>query len=218
MMLACWFLWTIAQEAPDRDRVRRTTEKILSSEEYDSSGEEKQEKEASRRRCSSESGKEGAGVPMVSAPVVEGLLYVLCAVGCGLVLAFAIRAIVRLRRGAKSTKEEAGKKAPSEPDVPEALLSMADEEAGREQFLEAIRLCHRAALLGLDRRRVVRFHESYTNGDYRRQLRARETDRPPFESLAGIFERVYFGRFPAAGTDFRECRRAADSLIREATA
>lgn len=156
----------------------------------------------------------GGSGPSVSLPFFEGLLYAICIIVCVILLVLAIRKLMGLKRVKKEKPDEKKPKAVLEPSEPRTLLEMADAEASRSRYVEAIRLCHRAALLGLDRRRVVKFHESFTNGEYRRQL-AQSPERGTFESLAGRFELAYFGRVPAGDGEFRECRRAAQALVGE---
>jgi hypothetical protein len=95
------------------------------------------------------------------------------------------------------------------------LLDRAQEEARRGRFTEAIRCCHRAALLGLDRRGLVRFHESLTSGDYRRQLERRPREKRAFEALARVYEPAFFGGIPAGEPDYSESLRLARVLAEE---
>ena len=99
------------------------------------------------------------------------------------------------------------------PGDPRELLARARAAAREGRREEALRLAHRAALLGLDRRGVLRFQESLTNGDYRRQLRARPRESEAFDALVRLHEPACFGKRPVAETEVEDGVRLAASLL-----
>lgn len=204
-----------AQDAPDRREVRRLVEDILSSGEYDTSGpEETQDEPKSRERKRSGQGGPSEGIPIP--PIFEWILYGVCIAALAAILAFVTRSLVRMR-GARPKEEKAETAdAPATPDEPEALLARAEAEAARGRHVEAIRFCHRAALLGMDRRRLLRFQEWLTCGDYRRSLGSHPAEGERYDVLAGVFERAYFGRTAVGDAEYRKCRLNAETLAREA--
>ena len=60
---------------------------------------------------------------------------------------------------------------------------------------------------------VLRFQESLTNGDYRRQLRARPRESEAFDALVRLHEPACFGKRPVAEGDVEDGFRLAASLL-----
>lgn len=204
----------IGDDLPSSAEIRRGLESILSSGEYDT-GEGGNagrtflqwlgEKIQSLLRSLEVLGQ--------SDPLLYWLLLAGCLVVLGLIFLHAGVVLTRALRAARSTgpREPAGR----EPgrDDPAAILARAREEASQARFEGAVRLCHRAALLGLDRRGLVRFHESLTTGDYARQLRGHPPDRERFESLARVYEPAFFGRVAVGGKEASDCLALAGRLV-----
>lgn len=99
------------------------------------------------------------------------------------------------------------------PGDPRELLERARAAAREGRREDALRLTHRAALLGLDRRGVLRFQESLTNGDYRRQLRGRPLESETFDALVRLHEPACFGKRPVAEGDVENGLRLASALL-----
>ena len=59
----------------------------------------------------------------------------------------------------------------------------------------------------------TRFQESLTNGDYRRQLRARPRESETFDALVRLHEPACFGKVPVAERDVEDGLRLAASLL-----
>ncbi|HLY08527.1 MAG TPA: DUF4129 domain-containing protein [Planctomycetota bacterium] len=148
-----------------------------------------------------------------AAPVVVwGIL-----ISCGLVLlAIFIHGgvvLARALRASRSAAFEPGAVIGRPREEGNVLLERARLEAERGGFREAIRLCHRAALVGLDRRGLVRFQESQTSGEVRSQLHAQVSDRPLFDALLGIYEPACFGKASVHQAEYAESRDLALRLL-----
>jgi hypothetical protein len=110
----------------------------------------------------------------------------------------------------RSTQEREGEGGgvvtrPGERPTPEGLLAEAERQAGAGAYREALRLVYQAVLFLLDRRQLVEFDETRTNGEYERTLRERPdpwwADR--FAGATDLFERKWYGRQPASAPDYR---------------
>jgi hypothetical protein len=199
---------------PSSPEIRRSLESILASGEYDTGD------SADLRRTFWQwlwerirSLFRSLEVLHTASPAVYWLILAGCLVVLGLIFTHAGVVLTRALRAARST----GPGGPAGPergkDDPSALLARAREEASAARFDGAVRLCHRAALLGLDRRGLLRFHESLTTGDYDRQLRDHGTERERFRTLARVYEPAYFGRVPVDGKAAEECLVQAGRLV-----
>jgi len=209
-----------AQEAlPSGPEIHRNLERILSSGDYETSRPDADPAATFWSRVLRKIGELLRGLTFLgdSSPTLFWMilgvcLLILAAIFAhgGVILARSLRAgrAREFRPDAQSGRaEEWG-----------AILERAAEEAREGRFTEAIRLCHRGALLGLDRRGLVRFHESYTSGDYRRQLQERVRERQLFDGLARVFEPAFFGRIPAGQPEYTESNRLARALAQEGSA
>jgi hypothetical protein len=87
------------------------------------------------------------------------------------------------------------------------LWRQAEALAGEGRFPEAVRLLYLAVLFELDRRQLLRYERTRTNGEYVRQVRLSERAPPglhePFERLTGHFEQAWYGSQPVAAEDYR---------------
>jgi hypothetical protein len=196
--------------------VRKNLERILASPEYGIDRPTPDAKESIWRWISRKIGELfdaitnlGGLAPPVFWSILTVLLVILAAilVHGGVIVLRALRAS-RARAGPAPRKGARGEDA-------DALLARAAAAAASGQFTEAIRLCHRAALMALDRRGFVRFQECLTSGDYRGQLRSHEAERAIFSELTRIYEPAYFGKAAAGGADYEESLRLARRLTRE---
>lgn len=202
------------ESLPRRERIRENVREILSSAEYDT-GEGKKKGFDPIEWILRKIQELLASIADLGArsPALYWIALAVCAILLGVILGYAGRGLFRTLRAARSREPAASKG--SRPDDPHALLRNAEEAAARGRFTEAIRLCHRAALLGMDRRRIVRFQESLTTGDYRRQLASHPRERGGYESLARIFEPAFFGKAPTGAAEFQTCRRTALELAQD---
>jgi len=208
------------EKLPPGAEVRQNLQRILSSGEYETARPDADPVGSFWARLARKIGELLRGLTRLgeSSPFLYWVILVVCLVVLtaifthgGIVLARALRASHAGRAGLDEARG-------ARPDDWAALLERAAGEARQGRFTEAIRLCHRAALMGLDRRGIVRFHESFTSGDYRRQLRPRARERTLFDSLARLYEPAFFGRIPAGNPEYSESLRLARTLAQETPA
>jgi hypothetical protein len=125
------------------------------------------------------------------------------------------------RRGAR-TEDRPKPKAASEREaalpLPEnrsadELWAEAEAQARAGQFREAVRFLYLAVLFGLDRKRLLRYEATRTNGEYVRQVRLAEQApaelHAPFERLTALFEREWYGERPCEATEYDACKALA---------
>ncbi len=200
---------------PDGVEVRRRLESILASGEYATGPEGDATPLLAEwffrklRAFFDAMGRLGVEAPVLFWALLVGCLAVLAAIvaHAGVVLVGALRAARAPPRAG------GGEEAPSED--PSAVLARGRDEAGRGAYAEALRLVHRAALLGLERRGLVRFRESLTSGDFLLQLRKAPRERTAFESLRRVYEPAVFGRIPVDRPACERCLRLAEALVAE---
>jgi hypothetical protein len=204
------------QELPEGPEVRGALEDILSSGEYDTSRPGASQISVwewilrqIRKLLSSL-----AGLGQAS-PLLFWLILASCLVILAAIFAHGAYVLVGALRAARARTALTPEGAAVRFDDPQALLERARKAAAEGRYTEAVRLCHRAALLGMDRRGLVRFHESFTCGDYRRQLRGHTRERASFDALARVYEPAYFGKVPVGKAEFAECARVSGALAGE---
>jgi hypothetical protein len=99
---------------------------------------------------------------------------------------------------------------------PEELWRQAQALAGEGRHSEALRLLYLAVLFLLDRRGLLRYEPTRTNGEYIRQVRladnAPEGLHAPFEQLTTLFETRWYGGVPCEAADFQEGERLAGDV------
>jgi hypothetical protein len=99
---------------------------------------------------------------------------------------------------------------------PEELWRQARTLAGEGRHPEALRLLYLAVLFLLDRRRLLRYEPTRTNGEYVRQVRladsAPEDLHAPFEQLTRLFETGWYGGVACEPRDFQEGERLAGQV------
>lgn len=122
-------------------------------------------------------------------------------------VAFAASLTRRRARGAAAPPGGRGGREAAAAD-PAALEREAEAAEERGEFSAAVRLRFRAGLVRLARAGVIEERESITTGEVRRALRARE-----FDELARTFDRVVYGRAPAAAPDAAKAREGWRRLL-----
>jgi hypothetical protein len=145
----------------------------------------------------------------------------------GLVLAVLVVAGILFfthRPGPKPAKapalpapEKDAREAPQPGDVSaQELWRRAEAAAADGQFLEGVRLLHLAVLFLLDRRRLLRYERTRTNGEYVRQVRLAENApadlHVPFERLTTLFETKFYGDRSCDGGEYAACRGLAEEV------
>jgi hypothetical protein len=96
------------------------------------------------------------------------------------------------------------------------LWARAEAAAAAGNYPEGVRLLHLAVLFELDRRGLLVYETTRTNGEYVRQVRlaerAPEGMHGPFEDLTRRFEETWYGGRPCAADEFGEFRRQAEDV------
>jgi hypothetical protein len=165
----------------------------------------------------------------VSAPVAAGgmgsFAWTLLA---GLAVAVLIVAGVLYfnSRGGPKTEKKLAKAAPKaeaaaaaprpEDGSPSELWRRAEALADVGQHLEAVRLLYLAVLFQLDRKGLLRYEPTRTNGEYVRQVRLSEQAPPelhaPFEHLTVFFELKWYGEHACDAGEYRTYRGLAEEV------
>jgi hypothetical protein len=206
-----------SQEAARRaGEVRKNLERILASPEYGIEKPDVNAKETIWRWIARKLGElfdMVTNMGAVSPPVFWSILTVLLIILAGFLLHGGV-IVLRALRASRTRAGPAPRKRALAEDA-DTLLARAATAAEAGQFTEAIRLCHRAALVALDRRGFVRFQECLTSGDYRSQLRTHDAERSIFVELTRIYEPAYFGKAAAGRDDYAASIRLARQLARE---
>jgi preprotein translocase subunit SecG len=89
------------------------------------------------------------------------------------------------------------------PDSAAAALEQAAGLASSGDFRSAIRLVYLAVLLKLDEREMIRFDRTGTNWEYLSRLVGRPEIYGPLRPVTVMFDRKWYGREPAAESDYR---------------
>lgn len=213
-------LTAVAQErVRDQAEIRKTLDRILSSPEFET---RQPKPDASQTFWSWIARKLGELFELASnlgtaAPAVFWTILIVCVLALTAIFAHGGVILVRALRASRHRKLDTplGKKPDGDASL---LLARACKAVELGQFTEAIRLCHRAALMGLDRRGLIRFQECLTSGDYRGQLHSREAERALFVSLTRIYEPAYFGKAASSGADASASLDLARKLAQEPAA
>ncbi len=205
-----------AGRLPDAQKVRARVEAILSSPEYDT-GVPRNVPNPLLERIFQKFKDLFEALSRLgeTAPALFWMILVACLAILAAIFTHAGWVLFRALRAARSEAPGGACPRTRRKDDPRALLERAAAAAAQGRFTEAIRLCHRAAILALDSRGIVRFHESLTTGDYAARLRGRPREREPFGALAQMYEAAYFGLAPVGDPEASECRRLAAALLGE---
>jgi hypothetical protein len=185
---------------------------------------ERDEPQPQGRRGSGPAGPSvSAGFGAVGWLVLAGLAVAVLVVACLL--------FIQSRRGPatemKSKPKPAREQEPANLPLPEnrsgeQLWREAESLAGAGQYREAVRLMYLAVLFVLDRRRLLRYEPTRTNGEYVRQVRLAEEAPPdlhaPFESLTALFERKWYGDRSCEAGEYDTCKALAEEVRQRAAA
>lgn len=107
---------------------------------------------------------------------------------------YTLSLFIRSGRSFSSTKSSFGSKKVKVLSF-EELYQTAQELARNNSFREAVSLMMAALLRLLDSMKIIRFHESKTNGDYIRECPSDYTCRDEFRKFVLIFEQTIYGGF-----------------------
>lgn len=134
--------------------------------------------------------------------------------GVVLLLLLLVALVRRYRRKALPQEGIRVQQSPRSATSPLALQAKARQLARQGQFGAALRLLYQACLYHLDRRGVVAFRRSATNGEYLRQLRAHPELRRPLASLARLVEVHFYGGREVYEPDYQAGQGFAHALLR----
>ena len=212
--LAAAAVLLLPQNVPDVKVVRERLDRILASPDYDSGDPGAQAVSILEWILRKLGGlfRTLANLGELSRPVFWTVLAV-CVALLALIFFHGLVVVSRALRASRPGGSLRAAGPAAGPGDPRELLARARAAAREGRREEALRLSHRAALLGLDRRGVLRFQESLTNGDYRRQLRPRPAESQAFEALVRLHEPACFGKRPVAEGDVESGLRLAVSLL-----
>ena len=141
-------------------------------------------------------------------------------IGAILVLAAFVAVLVitrpSLRRAARPLAEATGAPVAIDPRerAPDEWIDDAAALAAKGLFREALRALYLATLVALDRRRLIRFDPTLTNGQYLRQMPEGDARRG-FRELSRIFDHKHYGREDTLERDYRAARALADAILAE---
>jgi len=201
------------QPVRGKGEVRKTLDRILASPEFETQIPKLDAQESIWRWISRKLGElfdSLAKMGNAASPIFWAIV-VICAVLLTGIFIHGGVIVVRALRASRARSGPLVKKGGRAEDA-ETLLAQAASAAERRQFTEAIRLCHRAALMGLDRRGLVRFQECLTNGDYRGQLKSHDAERSLFLALIRIYEPAFFGNASTSDAEYSESLQLARQL------
>jgi hypothetical protein len=98
---------------------------------------------------------------------------------------------------------------------PEALLAEADEAAAGRHYRRALRCLYLAVIRHLERRRLLRYDPSRSNGEYLRDLRPHPRLQALLRSVTDLVDGVWYGGQRAGAEDYERCRQWALSAWQE---
>ena len=81
---------------------------------------------------------------------------------------------------------------------------MAQELAANNSFHEAISMMMAALLRLLDSMKIIRFHDSKTNGDYIKECPSDYSCRDEFRRFVLIFEQTIYGGFHSSLSTYQQ--------------
>lgn len=119
--------------------------------------------------------------------------------------------LVRFNRPISHTKPQQAPRTPTQTSV----LDEAERHAAAGRYKEAFRAVYLAAILALDRAKLVKYIDGVTNWEYLRALTKQDRAEtvPPFKAMTGTFDRLIYGEQPISESDYLECRSHYTALI-----
>ncbi|AKF05763.1 DUF4129 domain-containing protein [Sandaracinus amylolyticus] len=151
-------------------------------------------------------------------PLPGPLVFLAMAIVVALLVAILLHVTRPLRRGARVVEApQLTPDAVADPRerAPDEWVDDAARLAAEGRHREALRALYLATLVALDRRRLIRFEKTLTNGQYLRQMPDGEA-RVDFRDFTRRFDRTWYGREPASEHDYRACRDLAERIVAHA--
>jgi hypothetical protein len=142
-------------------------------------------------------------------------LWLVIAVALGVML-YALRDLLptwRVRRRAGWTPQGlAAGAAGIDSRAPEVVLSTADELAAKGRFVDAIHVLLLQALATIRQGLDQQFADSLTSREIFRSAKLSNASRKALGHMIYTVERTYFGKLPAAHSDYLDCRASFNAL------
>lgn len=149
------------------------------------------------------------------APAMKWVFWGGVALALGMVLFFIARELIRVRWPGRRTRTQAAPPAADWRPAPEkarALLEDADRLAGQGRFAEASHLLLHRSIEEIEGRRPRAVRPSLTARDIARLDSLPAAARAPFQLIAAVVERSFFGGREVDAEAFAECRRAYEAF------
>ncbi len=119
--------------------------------------------------------------------------------------------LVRLNRPSPHAKAQPAPRIPTQT----AVMDEAERHAAAGRYKEAFRAVYMAAILALDRAKLVKYIDGVTNWEYLRALTKQDRVQavPPFKAMTGTFDRLIYGKQLISESDYTECKAHYVALI-----
>lgn len=92
---------------------------------------------------------------------------------------------------------------------------MAEARAKRKEYREGIRYLFRSVLASLEKQQILVRGDYKTNHEYRREVEQNRSDLlPAFTELVHQFDRIWYGRVPAAEQEYEVFRSLSAPLVK----
>lgn len=138
---------------------------------------------------------------------LEWLLFIAAAVG---LLVWVLRTVQRQRLRVALGGEPA--KSTAWARESEDWQRLAEQEASRNAWREAVHALYWAAIVQLERRRAWRHNPSRTPREYVRLLKAGSVEQRELRELTGVLEQSWYGQRETNAEEFGEARKSFERL------
>ena len=148
------------------------------------------------------------------APLLQWVFWIAGALAVGAIVLFIGRELIRLRwpQRRKPNAAPAAEDWRPEPAMARALLDEADRLADEGRFAEAAHLLLHRSIEEIDGRRPRAVRPALTARDIARLETLPAAARAPFQAIAEVVERSFFGGRDVDASAFAACRRAYEAF------
>ena len=149
------------------------------------------------------------------APILKWVFWGGVALALAAVLIFIARELIRLRWPKRTARPSLADPAAAwrpDPTRARALLDDADRLAEQGRFAEAARLLLHRSIEDIEGRRPRAVRPAYTVRDIARLEALPASARGPFQLIAQVVERSFFGGRAVDATSFADCRQAYEAF------